>query len=70
MDGGSCGGEIGKAKALKMGAREDPKAAWWRRQRLVWNWGERGSAMRVKGKGKDLYFLSKIDHVLLCWTSR
>jgi hypothetical protein len=27
MDGGSCGGEIGKAEALKLGAREDPKAA-------------------------------------------
>jgi hypothetical protein len=61
-------GKIGKAEALKLGAGEDPKAAWWRRH-MVWNGGERGSTMRVKGKGKDLDFLSKNDRVLLYWTS-
>jgi hypothetical protein len=65
MDGGSCGGEIGKAEALKLGAREDPKAAW-RQRHVVWNGGERGSTMRVKGKRKDLKKLSKNDRVLLC----
>jgi hypothetical protein len=48
----------------------------WRRSKsgmvaadMVWNGGERGSTMRVKGKGKDLDFLSKNDRVLLYWTS-